>query len=225
MTPALRCRGVTKGFGQGATRREVLRGVDLEVPRGGLTFLVGPSGSGKSTLLAILVGLLSPTAGEVELLGAAVASAPAARARLRRERLGFVFQQPMLLPGLDAAENAALPLLGAGVARTDALARGRALLARLGLADHAGHRPEQLSGGQQQRVALARALANDPELLVCDEPTSALDAESGLRVAELLREVAREGRAVLVVTHDARLLRFADRVVHLEDGRVARVEA
>ena len=223
---AVRCRGVTKVFGAGGSQTLALRGVDLDVAPGGLTFLVGPSGCGKTTLLSVIAGLLDRTAGEVRVLGEDPSAWDDRRRTLfRRANVGFVFQQYNLLPSLTAAENAAVPLIAAGQPRREAVARARALLDRLGMAARADALPSQLSGGQQQRVALARGLIHEPRLLLADEPTSALDADSGLAVMSLLAEVAvAPGRAVLVVTHDPRIYRFADAVVHLEDGRVARVE-
>jgi len=223
---AVECRGVTKDFGQGEARVQALRGVDLEVPDGEMTLLVGPSGCGKTTLISIVAGLLDPTAGEVSVLGADYGRMSGrAKVAFRAANIGFVFQQYNLLPALTAAENAAVPLLIAGVQRREAVRRAAALLDELGLAGRTGSLPSQLSGGQQQRVAIARALVHDPRLLVCDEPTAALDAQSGRNVMELLRRVAvQPGRAVIVVTHDSRVFDFGDRIVHLSDGRVERVE-
>ncbi|HKB42445.1 MAG TPA: ABC transporter ATP-binding protein [Gemmataceae bacterium] len=223
---AVECRGVTKDFGQGEARVQALRGVDLEVPDGEMTLLVGPSGCGKTTLISIVAGLLDPTDGEVSVLGADYGRMSGrAKVAFRAANIGFVFQQYNLLPALTAAENAAVPLLIAGVQRREAVRRAAALLDELGLAGRTGSLPSQLSGGQQQRVAIARALVHDPRLLVCDEPTAALDAQSGRNVMELLRRVAvQPGRAVIVVTHDSRVFDFGDRIVHLSDGRVERVE-
>jgi putative ABC transport system ATP-binding protein len=223
--PAVRCRGVTKEFGRGEARTLVLRGVDLDVLPGEMTLLVGPSGCGKTTLISIIAALLNPTAGEVEVLGAALTSlSDRDRGRFRGERIGFVFQQYNLLPALSAAENVAIPLLIAGRPRRAALERAAAVLEAVGLGDRLGALPAQMSGGQQQRVAIARALVHEPDLLICDEPTAALDAEAGRTVVGLLRRVAvQPGRAVIVVTHDARVFEFGDRIVHMSDGRIERV--
>ncbi len=223
--PAVRCRGVTKEFGAGEARTAALRGVDLDVRAGELTLLVGPSGCGKTTLISIIAGLLKPTAGSVSVLGADLAALSGREQSLFRGRhLGFVFQQYNLLPALTAAENAAVPLLIAGVKRAEALRRAGEVLEAVGLGGRAGSRPAQLSGGQQQRVAIARALVHGPRLLVCDEPTAALDAQAGQTVMGLLRQVAvQPNRAVIVVTHDSRVFGFGDRVVHMSDGRVERV--
>ncbi|MBV9124572.1 MAG: ABC transporter ATP-binding protein [Planctomycetes bacterium] len=223
---AVVCRNVTKVFGQGDTRTLALRGVDLEVRPGEMTLLVGPSGCGKTTLISIVAGLLLPTEGTVEVLGQDLLALPGSRlARFRQQNIGFVFQQYNLLPALTAAENVAVPLLIAGRPRTAAVARAAEVLKTVGLGDRTGSLPAQLSGGQQQRVAIARALVHKPRLLVCDEPTAALDAAAGQTVMGLLRRVAvQPGRAVMVVTHDSRVFGFGDRIIHMGDGRVERVE-
>jgi putative ABC transport system ATP-binding protein len=218
---AVVCRGVTKDFGEGDALVRVLRGADLEVSLGEMTMIVGPSGCGKTTLLSVISGLLDHGDGDLRV----EAMSAGARVAFRRRNIGFVFQQFNLLPALTAAENAAVPLVAAGASRREAVAAARALLVRLGLEGRTEALPRELSGGQQQRVALARALVHEPRLLVCDEPTSALDGESGRNVMELLRDAAvRPDRAVIVVTHDPRVMGFADVIAHMEDGRVIRVE-
>jgi putative ABC transport system ATP-binding protein len=219
---AVVCRSVTKEFGAGENQVRVLRGVDLDVPFGGTTFLVGPSGCGKTTLLSVVAGLLNASGGEVTVLGADSSRMPGGEAiAFRRQNIGFVFQQYNLLPALTAAENAAVPLLAAGVPKKKAVSAASELLSELGLAERLHALPSQLSGGQQQRVALARALVHEPRLVVCDEPTSALDHETGNAVMELLTKVAvRPDRAVIVVTHDNRVFQFADRIAHMDDGRI-----
>jgi putative ABC transport system ATP-binding protein len=224
--PAVVCRGVTKEFGEGDARTLALRGVDLEVGAGKLTLLVGESGCGKTTLISIIAGLLDPTAGDVHVLGEDLGRLKGGRlVRFRGAHIGFVFQQYNLLPALTAAENAAVPLLIAGVPRRRAVDRAAAVLEAVGLGNKVNSLPSQLSGGQQQRVAIARALVHEPRLLVCDEPTAALDAQSGKTVMELLRRVAvQPGRAVIVVTHDNRVFGFGDQIVHMSDGRIDHVE-
>jgi putative ABC transport system ATP-binding protein len=218
----MRARGVVKDFDAGGTPNRVLHGIDLEIEAGRLTLLVGPSGCGKTTLLSILTGILTPTAGEVDVRDVRITALRGARkARFRREHLGFIFQQYNLLPALTAAENAAIPLVAGGMALTEAAARARATLARIGMAEHAEKLPNQLSGGQMQRVAIARALVHGPSVIVCDEPTAALDEETGRRVMTILREIASDpNNAVLVVTHDNRVYHFADRIVTMNDGRI-----
>ncbi len=224
--PAIRCRGLSKSFGTGEARVHALRGVDLEVMPGSITLLVGPSGCGKTTLISLIAGLLDPTEGSLNVLGQELTALPPNDlVNFRARNLGFVFQQYNLLPSLNAVENACLPLLVAGVPRRTAIARARAVLERVGLAEKAEAFPSQLSGGQQQRVAIARALVHRPRLLVCDEPTAALDAHAGQTVMELFREVAVEpDRAVIVVTHDNRVLHYGQRIVYLADGRIDRIE-
>jgi putative ABC transport system ATP-binding protein len=224
--PAIRCRGLAKSFGVGDTRVHALRGIDLEIMPGSITLLVGPSGCGKTTLISIIAGLLDPTEGSLQVLGHDLnALPPNELVNFRARNLGFVFQQYNLLPPLTAAENACLPLLVAGVPRRKALAAARSTLARVGLEERADSLPSQLSGGQQQRVAIARALVHKPRLLVCDEPTAALDAQSGQTVMELFSEVSVEpDRAVIIVTHDNRILRYGQRIVYITDGRVDRIE-
>ena len=223
---AVQCRDLYKTFGTGDDAVKVLRGVNFAVPRGEMTFLVGPSGCGKTTLLSVIAGLLNPTQGELEVLGTPLAQLKGSAAvEFRRKNLGFVFQQFNLLPALTAAENAAVPLLAAGWKRKAAVEKAETILSDLGLAARSHAMPNQLSGGQQQRVAFARALIHEPQLIVCDEPTSALDAETGHHVMELLRKVAvRPERAVLVVTHDSRIFPFADRIAHMNDGLVDKIE-
>ena len=219
-------RAVTKVFGGGDAQVHALRGIDLEIHLGELTMLVGPSGSGKTTLLSVITGLLNATSGDLVVLGERPAAlAPEELILFRRKNLGFVFQQYNLIPALTAAENVAVPLLAGGVKRQHAVARGREFLATLGMAQRAHALPSELSGGEQQRVALARALIHEPKLIVCDEPTSALDGRTGHAVMELLRTTAvRSDRAVLTVTHDARIFDFADRIAHMDDGRIVTLE-
>ncbi len=220
----LRLAGIRRSFFQGHVTLEILRGADLELEAGTLAALVGPSGSGKSTLLHIAGLLERPSAGEVVIEGRAAAGlSDAERTRLRRRRIGFVYQMHHLLADFTALENVVLPQLLAGVGRRAAEARARELLIRLGLAERLDHRPARLSGGEQQRVAIARALANRPALLLADEPTGNLDPATAGEVFALLLEVVREaGTAALVATHDADLARRMDAIWRLSDGRLAR---
>lgn len=223
--PAVSCRGVTKDYGAGNSLVRALRGIDLDVYPGELTLLVGPSGCGKTTLLSVVAGILEATRGKVDVLGTdLVHLSPRQKVKFRRQNIGFVFQQYNLLPALTAAENVSIPLILAGYPRRKALAQSRELLGRMGMEDRLNSLPGKLSGGQQQRVAIARALVHHPHLVVCDEPTSALDAKTGHTIMELLRSVAVEGdRAVIIVTHDARVFEFGDRIARMDDGRIVEI--
>ena len=227
LSPAVRCTDIHKSFDTGKAKIEVLRGIDFTAAMGDMTFLVGPSGCGKTTLISVIAGLLDATSGKVELFGTEVARLPARdRILFRRKNLGFVFQQYNLLPSLSAAENAAVPLLAAGVPRRTTLEKAASVLDQLGLGSRTRALPRILSGGQQQRVALARALVHEPRLVVCDEPTAALDAESGQSVMELLsRTAVHPGRAVIVVSHDNRVFHFADRLAFMNDGSITKTES
>jgi ABC-type lipoprotein export system ATPase subunit len=224
---AVRCSGITKSFPAGDDVVEVLHGIDFEVPAGELTMLVGPSGCGKTTLISIIAGILSPTRGTVETCGRLITKLPdAEKVAFRRKAVGFVFQQYNLLPALTAAENAAIPLVAAGMPMAPAIREASATLERIGMGEHLSKPPNQLSGGQQQRVAIARAFVHAPGLIVCDEPTAALDAETGRSVFEILKEAALAAdRAVIVVTHDTRIYRFADRIAAMEDRRIRSVRS
>jgi putative ABC transport system ATP-binding protein len=219
---AVSTRGIVKDFESGDATARVLHGIDLDLRAGELTMLVGPSGCGKTTLLSIITGILTQTAGTVSVYGTDLGSLrDNEKVVFRRQRLGFIFQQYNLLPALTAAENAALPLVAAGISLKDAVPRAAEVLRRMDMAGHLDKTPAHLSGGQQQRVAIARALVHGPQLIVCDEPTAALDASTGLTVMETLHEIALDpARAVLVVTHDNRIFRYADRIVRMSDGRI-----
>jgi putative ABC transport system ATP-binding protein len=225
--PVVRCRGLTKHYGEGDAAVAALRGVDLDVQAGELLMLVGPSGCGKTTLVSIITAILDPDGGSCEVLGKdMLAMDMDARARFRGDNIGFVFQAFNLLPALSAVDNVAVPLLIQRIERRDAERRSRTVLEEVGLADRADTLPSKLSGGQQQRVAIGRALVHGPALIVCDEPTSSLDATAGHQMMELLRDVARTPeRALIVVTHDNRIFDFADRIAHMEDGRIVDITA
>jgi putative ABC transport system ATP-binding protein len=221
MTMLLELRQVWKIYGSGPARVQALREVDLAVEGGELVAVMGPSGSGKSTLLAIAGSLEEPTSGEVLVSGSALsAMTPNQRAQLRRRAIGYVFQDFNLLAGLSAVENVALPLELDGVGQRAAHASGLAALDELGLADQAGRFPDELSGGERQRVAIARAVVGERRLLLADEPTGALDSVNGESVMRLLRAACKRGVAGVMVTHDAHLASWADRVVFLRDGRM-----
>lgn len=223
---AVRCAEISKHFGEGDARVEVLRGVNFTARQGEMTFLVGPSGCGKTTLISVIAGLLNPTGGDLEILGEQHERLSASeRILFRRRNLGFVFQQYNLLPSLTAAENAAVPLIADGVKRREAIQRATDLLGRLGLGNKANAMPKVLSGGQQQRVALARALVHEPRLIICDEPTAALDHKTGESVMELLATAAlAPNRAVIIVTHDNRVYHYAHTISHMNDGVITHTD-
>jgi putative ABC transport system ATP-binding protein len=217
----LELRSVSKVYGQGAAEVQALNEVSLSVDAGVMVAVMGASGSGKSTLLTIAGSLDDPTSGDVFVAGASVSSLSRnAKAKLRRRSIGYVFQDFNLLAGLTAVENVALPLELDGVAARKAQAAGLQTLDELGLGDRASHYPDQLSGGERQRVAIARAVVGDRQLLLADEPSGALDSTNGEAVMRLMRAACRRGVAAVVVTHDAQLASWADRVVFLRDGRV-----
>jgi putative ABC transport system ATP-binding protein len=221
MSPALELRLVSRVYGDGATTVHALCDVDLAVERGELVAVMGPSGSGKSTLLTIAGTLEEATEGEVLIEGTSVgAMSSGERARLRRRSLGFVFQDFNLLAGLTAAENVSMPLELDGMRARDARGAASTALAQLGIEDLADRFPDDLSGGERQRVAIARAIVGERSLLLADEPTGALDSVNGEAVMRLLREACHRGAAGVVVTHEAHMASWADRVVFLRDGRV-----
>jgi putative ABC transport system ATP-binding protein len=223
---AVRVRGLAKHFGSGEQRVQALRGVDWDVYAGEMSLIVGPSGCGKTTLLSVIAGILNGDSGTVSIFGNDMTSmSDRTLTRFRARNIGFVFQQYNLLPALTAAENAAIPLVIAGWTKQRSVARASDVLSAIGMGKKLQSLPSQLSGGQMQRVAIARALVHEPRLLVCDEPTAALDHETGLTVMELLRETAvRPDRAVVVVTHDNRVFDFGDRIAHMDDGAIERVD-
>ena len=214
-----------KHFQMGATTVAALDGVSLDIESNTLTVVMGPSGSGKSTLLYLLGGLDRITSGSIVIDGQNLESMDEnALALFRRRTMGFVFQSFNLVSSLTALENVAFPMQFAGVPAAARNERARRLLERVGLADRAHHRPTELSGGQQQRVAIARALVNEPSLILADEPTGNLDTHSGAAIMQLLSDLHRSGRTVLVVSHDPRMIRFATHKVYLLDGRVVTEE-
>jgi putative ABC transport system ATP-binding protein len=222
---AVHCRGVTKTYGTGDASVMALRGIDLDVCRGELLMLVGPSGCGKTTLISVIAAILDQDSGSCDVLGQDLKGMnQKERTHFRGASIGFVFQLFNLLPALSAIENVAVPLLINGVSRKDAETRAREVLIQVELGTRLSARPAQLSGGQQQRVAIARALVHNPKLIVCDEPTSNLDHEAGRSVMNILRGVAKSpDRALIVVTHDPRIFDFADRIAHMDDGKITEV--
>jgi putative ABC transport system ATP-binding protein len=224
---AISVRGLTKTYAEGSAGVKALRGVDLDVEAGELVLLMGPSGSGKTTLLSIMGCILTASSGTVRIAGTEVTALNEKELpRIRLEHIGFVFQGFNLFPTLTAAENVELMLDLRGLRGIAAKRRSRELLAQVGLADKYDTFPSDLSGGQKQRVAIARALAGDPGIILADEPTAALDSQTGRAVIEMMRGLAHQrGRAVVIVTHDSRMLDFVDRAVRLEDGLVVRSDA
>ncbi|HLO41850.1 MAG TPA: ABC transporter ATP-binding protein [Phycisphaerales bacterium] len=223
---AVSCRGVTKTYGAGSSAVRALRGVDLEIRSGELLMLVGPSGCGKTSLISVIAGVLDRDGGECRVFGQDFAAMRSAeRTSFRGKNIGFVFQAFNLIPTLSIAENVSVPLLINGWTMSKAVQAAREVLGHVGLGDRWQDTPTRLSGGQQQRVAIARALVHHPRLIVCDEPTSALDHATGERVMELLRESAvGAGKSLVVVTHDSRIFKFADRVASMDDGQIIRIE-
>jgi putative ABC transport system ATP-binding protein len=222
MPTAIACRQLQKSYPTPTQPVQALRGIDLEVEQGEFLMLVGPSGCGKTTLLSIVAGILEPTSGDCEIFGKNWHSlSTSARAASRAATIGFVFQQFQLIPSLSIEQNAAVPLLIQGHSRSTALSKARSALELVGLGDRCQSFPSALSGGQQQRVAIARALVHSPQIIVCDEPTSALDHKTGQQILEILRGLTvDQKRTLLVVTHDARIYSYADRIAVMDDGRI-----
>ena len=222
----IRARGLGRRYMMGKEPVDALAGVDLDVQRGEFVALVGPSGSGKSTLLNLIGGLDRPTKGEIWFEDLELGKASDRQlVRYRRERIGFIFQSFNLLPTRTALENVEIPLMLGRVGRRARREQALGLLARVGLARRAGHKPNELSGGEQQRVAVARSLANNPQLLLADEPTGNLDSKTGAEILSLLQDlVEQEGRSMVLVTHDSGVAGHANRVVHMLDGAIRRIE-
>jgi putative ABC transport system ATP-binding protein len=223
---AISIRDIIKTFGAGEAEIQALRGVSIDIFFGELFLIMGPSGSGKTTLLSIIGGVLSPNGGSVKVLNTELTTlSDREKSLLRASKIGFMFQEYNLLPNLTAAENVAVPLLIVDEPWHEALEKAKRYLADVGLEARASHSVNQLSTGEKQRVAFARALVHEPQLLICDEPTAALDTETGVRVMELMRERAlATDRALVVVTHDNRIIPFADRIAYLLDGRLTGIK-
>jgi putative ABC transport system ATP-binding protein len=224
--PAIVLRHVSKVYGTGPLAVEALRDIELSVNPGEFLMLVGPSGSGKTTLVSVIGCVLQPTSGEVSIFGERIDHRTEAELPLLRLHfVGFIFQGFNLLPALSARDNVALPLRLRGWTRDDATREADATLGEVGLGSKVHRKPGDLSGGEKQRVAIARAIAGRPPLILADEPTASLDARVGHQVTEMLRDLSHErGHTVLVVTHDNRIFHLADRVVHIEDGRIVEAE-
>ena len=222
---AVSCKNVVKVYDTGGDKVVALGGIDLEICMGELMMLVGPSGCGKTTLISVIAGILDQDSGSCEVFGKDLLHMRSSeKLKFRAKNIGFVFQAFNLLPSLNAVENVSIPLIINGVKRQTAERQAAKILEQVGLGTRGKSLPSQLSGGQQQRVAIARALVHDPRLIVCDEPTSALDHETGHNVMELLRQVAlHRDRALVIVTHDARIFSFADRIAQMDDGHVEKV--
>ncbi len=222
---AVHVRGVFKTFGTGEARTPALKGVDFDARLGEMLLIVGPSGCGKTTLLSVIAGTLQFEGGEIDVFQTPLHQLRQGEiTEFRKRNVGFIFQQFNLIPTLNLVENVSVPLLINGTRRVVAEEKARELLKKLGLGGRENDRPSMLSGGQQQRVAIARALVHEPRMVICDEPTSALDKETGAKIMELLRDIARHpNRCVIVVTHDNRVFKYADRMTEMEDGRVQRV--
>lgn len=220
--PVISLRDVTKVYDSGDSAVHALRGVDLDIASGESIAIMGPSGSGKSTLMHIVGCLDVPSSGEYELAGTPVSRLSNRElARIRNQRIGFVFQAYNLLPRASILRNVELPMMYAGVGRGERQTRARAALGRVGLAERASHLPSQLSGGQRQRVAIARALVNNPSILLADEPTGNLDTQTGREILALFDELSAQGHTVILVTHDMNVAAHAKRVIRIVDGRIA----
>jgi putative ABC transport system ATP-binding protein len=218
--------GVTKVYGLGGYSLSALDGIDLRVRRGEFLAIMGPSGSGKSTLMNIIGCLDRPTRGVYRLDGEDVSRlSEDSLARVRRLGVGFVFQTFNLLPRLTALHNVEVPMVYAGLSPRKRRERAQQLLTQVGLADRSSQHPNQMSGGERQRVAIARSLANEPALLLADEPTGNLDSRSGAEIVGLLEQLHREGRSVILITHEPEVASHAQRIIHLKDGRIANSEA
>lgn len=222
---AVRCEAVTKTYGEGPSQVVALRGVDLDVIQGELLMLAGPSGCGKTTLISIIGAIIHQDEGSCEVFGNDLENMDEEqRLRFRGTSIGFVFQVFNLLPALTVIENVSVPLLLSGVSRREAEGRAQIVVESVGLGERVDALPSKLSGGQQQRVAIARALVHSPRLIICDEPTSNLDHKTGRAMMDILRGVVQSPeRALIVVTHDTRILGYADRIAHMDDGRITNI--
>lgn len=223
-TPIIVCKNISKFYGNGANRFKALKDVNISINQGALHLLMGPSGSGKTTLISIIAGILTQDAGECLINNVDLNTLPdKEKVHYRGKNIGFVFQLFNLIPTLTNEENICIPLLAQGIPREEAIGRAKVLLRELELGDKIGVYPTELSGGQQQRIAIARALIHNPPIMVCDEPTSALDHHSGMKIMQILKEMTVKKKVtIVVVTHDPRIVEFADKIDHLEDGQIVK---
>lgn len=221
-TITIECKNIKKSFRNGDKRIEVLHDINLVTHEQEMIMLMGPSGSGKTTLISIIGGILEQDSGECTVLSKPINALPAAvRTTFRGENIGFLFQHFILVPTLTAQENAVIPLLCTGSNRTVAFDKARRLLDQFGIGNEINKKPNHLSGGEQQRVAIARAVIHDPKIILCDEPTSFLDLERGKKIMEILQTIKEKNKCtIIVVTHDPRILPFADRIIRIEDGHI-----
>lgn len=224
--PLIAIRQLRKVYQMGRQKVHALAGVDLDLQAGSFYIIMGPSGSGKSTLLYLLGGLDRPTSGQILVKSQDLNTMDEnSLAVYRRRTLGFVFQQFNLVSSMSALENVAFPLRFAGIGNRKRLERAHRLLDQVGLGQFTHHRPTEMSGGQQQRVAIARALVNDPPIILADEPTGNLDSSTGLTIMQVLSDLHKSGRTILVVTHDPRMIRFATHILYILDGKLVTQEA
>ncbi|WP_423799598.1 ABC transporter ATP-binding protein [Neobacillus sp. SAB-20_R2A] len=217
----MKLNNITKAYGKGSLEVPVLHGIDLTVEDGEFIAIMGPSGSGKSTLMNIIGFLDYPTSGIYELNGEIINSAKeSALAKLRNEHIGFVFQQFFMLPRDNALKNVASPLIYAGVSKRERTERAKQMLTKVGLEDRMKHLPSELSGGQKQRVAIARALVNNPTIILADEPTGALDSKTSAQIMRLFTQLNKEGKTVIIVTHEEEIAAYAKRIITIKDGMI-----
>ena len=217
----VKLEGVCKTYQMGKVLVPVLKNIDLNIEKGEYVSIMGPSGSGKSTMMNLIGALDRPTEGKVFLDGIDISKlSDDSLAVIRQKKIGFIFQQFNLIPRLSALENVELPMWFAGRSKNQRIKRARELLVKVGLGDRLTHRPTELSGGQMQRVAIARALANQPEILLADEPTGNLDSKSGEEIVKIFAELNKEGKTIIIVTHEQRFATMAKRIVKLKDGEI-----
>lgn len=222
MNTLVRTVNICMDFQSGESKTRVLHDISIKIPTSKLTMLVGPSGCGKTTLLSIISGILTPSSGKIYIGNEDIfALTDYEKVLIRRKKIGFIFQQYNLLPTLTAAENAAIPLIAAGINIKTATIKAKEILAKINMLEHSNKTPNRLSGGQQQRVAIARALIHSPDLIICDEPTAALDEKTGIHIMEILKNLTiQSGKTILIVTHDNRIFKFADSIIHMNDGKI-----